>query len=115
MREQLQLLHTWCRSAFVGRGRGTGGPGNAIVKRYPLVPQEAPGRGGNNVVEQHGAVDEQGEADDLQPFEGFPAEAQADDPDEQRAARVDGAARGGRDGAGDGEAEEVEAAGHHHS
>ena len=64
----------------------------------------------DDAVEEEGEVDEQREAADLQPLERLPAEAQRDDPDEQRPARVDGRARRGADVARDREAEEVEAA-----
>lgn len=74
-----------------------------------LGPQELKGRL-DDAVEEEGEVDEQGEADDLQPLERLPAEAERDDPDEERPARVDGRAGGGADAARDGEAEEVEAA-----
>lgn len=68
-------------------------------------------RGLHDAVEQEGEVDEKSEADDLQPLERLPAEAQRDNPDEERSARVDGRSRRGADGARDGEAEEVEATG----
>lgn len=63
----------------------------------------------DDAVEQESKVDEQAEADDLEPLERLPAEAERDDPDEERAARVDGGAGGGAHAAGYGETEEVEA------
>lgn len=74
-----------------------------------LGPQELERRL-DDAVEQEGEVDEQGEAEDLQPLERLPAEAERDDPDEERPAGVDGRAGGGADGPRDGEAKEVEAA-----
>jgi hypothetical protein len=65
----------------------------------------------DNLVEQRRAPDQERETDDLQPLEGLPAQTQRDEPDEQRAARVDCAAGCCGDLARDGEAEEVEAAG----
>lgn len=65
----------------------------------------------HEAVEQESEIHQHGKADDLQPLERLPTEAERDDPDEERAARVDSRARGGADGAGDGEAEEVEASG----
>lgn len=78
----------------------------------PQVPPEPRHRRWvDDLVEQRSSPDQQRETDDLQPLEGFPAQAQRDEPDEERAAGVDRAARGGADLAGDGEAEEVETAG----
>lgn len=92
----------------------TGSPPLAVLA-HALAAARAPvqqrlQRRPHNVVEEERAVDEQREADDLQPLEGFPAQAQRDDPDEEGSAGVDCGARGGADGARDGEAEEVEAA-----
>lgn len=67
-------------------------------------------RGANDIIEEEGAVNEETEASDLEPFERFPAQAQWDEPDEQRTAGIDCAARGSGDGAGDGETEEIETA-----
>ncbi|KAB8343242.1 hypothetical protein FH972_022832 [Carpinus fangiana] len=64
----------------------------------------------DDVVEQECAVHEQREADDLQPLEALPAKAQTDDPDEERAAGVDGAAACGAHAARHAQPEEVEAA-----
>lgn len=63
----------------------------------------------DDAVEQEGEVDQEHEAHHLQPLEGLPAETKGHEPDEQGPARVDGRARGGADGAGDRDAEEVEA------
>lgn len=57
-------------------------------------------RGLHDIVEQERSVNEEAEADDLEPFEGFPAQAEGDEPDEEGAAGVDCAAGGGGDGAG---------------
>lgn len=65
----------------------------------------------DEAVEQEGEVDEEHEPHDLEPLERLPAQAQGHDPDEEGAARVDGGARGGAHGAGDGEAKEVEPTG----
>lgn len=73
-----------------------------------LGPQELKGRL-DDAVEQEGEVDEEGEAKDLQPLESLPAEAERDDPDEERPAGIDGRAGGSTDGPRDGKAEEVEA------
>lgn len=54
-----------------------------------LGPQELKGRL-DDAVKEEGEVDEQGEADDLQPLERLPAEAERDDPDEEGPAGVDG-------------------------
>ena len=54
--------------------------------------QEVEGRP-DDAVEQEGEVDEQGEAGDLQPLEGLPAEPQRHDPDEQGPAGIDGRPR----------------------
>ena len=51
----------------------------------------------DDLVEQRSAPDQQRETDDLQPLEGLPAETQRDEPDEERAAGVDCAARRGAD------------------
>lgn len=62
----------------------------------------------DEVVEEERAVYEQGKAKDLQPFERLPAETKRDDPDEERAASIDGRAGSGTDCPCDGQAEEVE-------
>ena len=78
----------------------------------PQVPPEPRhGRWVDDLVEQRSSPDQQRETDDLQPLEGLPAQAQRDEPDEERAAGVDCAAGGGADLTGDGEPEEVETAG----
>lgn len=46
----------------------------------------------NDAVEEKGEVHEQREARDLQPLESLPAEAERHNPDEERAACVDGGA-----------------------
>ena len=46
----------------------------------------------DDAVEEESEVDEQREADHLEPLEGFPAETERDHPDEERAACVDGGA-----------------------
>jgi hypothetical protein len=74
-----------------------------------LLRLEAPERRPDDTVEEEGEVHEEGEADDLEPLERLPAEAEGDHPDEEGAARVDGRAGGCADAAGDGESEEVEA------
>lgn len=56
----------------------------------------------DDAVEDKGGVDEEAETYNLQPLEAFPAKTKRDDPDEQGSAGVDGGARGGADGAGDG-------------
>lgn len=76
----------------------------------PPPPQTDPQRRPHNIIEQERAVNQQREAKDLQPFERLPPQRQRHQPDEQRAARVDGRARRGADGARYGEAEEIEAA-----
>lgn len=43
----------------------------------------------HDVVEQKRAVNQQSEADNLQPLECFPPKSKRDDPDEQGAARID--------------------------
>lgn len=63
----------------------------------------------DDAVEKKGKVDEQGKSEDLQPLECLPAQAEGDDPDEERAAGVNGGAGRGGDAAGDGETEKVEA------
>jgi hypothetical protein len=80
--------------------------------RSPLqVPsQPSDRRRVDNLIEQRRAPDQQRETEHLQPLERLPAQAQRDEPDEQRAARVDCAAGCCGDLARDGEAEEVEAA-----
>lgn len=75
-----------------------------------LFRLQPPKRRVHDAVEQEGEVDEQCEAHDLQPLERLPPKPQRDDPDEECAARVDCGARRRTDGAGYGEAEEVEAA-----
>jgi len=75
----------------------------------PPAFQTDPQRRPHDIIEQKRAVNEQHEAEDLQPFERLPAQRQRDEPDEEGAAGIDGGAGGGADGAGDGEAEEVEA------
>lgn len=64
-----------------------------------------------DIVEQERPIDQQDKAQHLQPLEGLPSERERDQPNEQGAAGVDRAARGRGDRPGDGEAEEVEAAG----
>jgi len=44
----------------------------------------------DNTVEEEGEVDEQGEANHLQPLECLPAKTEGDNPDEEGAARVNG-------------------------
>lgn len=79
-----------------------------VSSAFPAQPRET--RRAQDLVEHAGAPDEQGEADDLQPFECLPTQAETYDPDEEGAAGVDGATRGGGKGASHGQAEEVEAA-----
>ena len=76
-----------------------------------VPPQPRHGRRVDDFVEQSCAPDQQRETDDLQPLERLPAQAQRDEPDEERAAGVDCAAGGGADLSGYAEAEEVETAG----
>lgn len=54
--------------------------------------QQSLERRAHNIIEQKGTVNEQRKASDLQPLEILPAEGQRDEPDEERAAGVDGAA-----------------------
>ena len=49
--------------------------------------------GADDAVEEEGEVDEEGEAGDLEPLEGLPAEPERHHPDEQGPARVDGRPR----------------------
>lgn len=74
-----------------------------------LFPQESQSWWLDDLVEDAGSVDEEDEADNLKPLEGFPAKAEAHEPDEEGAAGVDSTACSGGDRAGDTEAEEVEA------
>ena len=63
----------------------------------------------DDAVEHKGGVHEEAETYNLQPLEGLPAKTQRHDPDEQGSAGVDGGARRGAHGAGDGQTKEVEA------
>lgn len=85
-------------------------PNLHVPMRIPSAPQKPEDRGSDNAIEQERPVDEQREADNLQPFEGFPPETEGDDPDEEGTAGVDGGAGGRGDGARDGQAEEIEPA-----
>ena len=49
----------------------------------------------NDIVEQESAVNEQREADDLEPLERLPAETQRDQPDKEGTGGVDCASRCG--------------------
>ena len=71
--------------------------------------QEGDGRRAHNFVKDGSAPNEQSESDHLEPLERFPAETEADDPNEERAAGVDCAARSRRDQASYAQTEEVEA------
>ena len=73
-----------------------------------IPPQPRNRRRVNDLVEQRCAPYQQRETSHLQPFERFPAEAERDEPYEERAAGVDCAARCGGDLACYREAEEVE-------
>lgn len=64
----------------------------------------------HEAVEQKGRIDQQSKSSNLQPLERFPSKAKRNDPDEERSASVNGGARGGTDGASNGQSEEVEAA-----
>lgn len=64
----------------------------------------------DDVVEDARAVHDKSEAENLKPFEGFPAQAQADEPDEEGTTGVDRASRGGGKRSRYAQAEEVEAA-----
>ena len=81
-----------------------------LLAQGNVFAQEAQGGRSHNIVENHGAIDKQGETEDLKPLERLPPKTQTDDPDEQSPTSVDGAPRGGGDCAGDGEAEEIETA-----
>jgi hypothetical protein len=82
-----------------------------LSRSAPQIPPQPRYRGRiDDLVEQRCAPDEKRETRHLQPFEGFPAEAERDEPDEECAAGVDCAARCGGDLPGYGEAEEVETA-----
>ena len=72
---------------------------------------EAPQGRLNDAVEEERGIDEHGETHNLQRLERLPAEAERDDPDEERPAGVNGRPRGRTDGPRHGEAEEVEATG----
>jgi hypothetical protein len=67
----------------------------------------------HDAVEEESEVDQKNKAEDLEPLERLPPEAEGDDPDEQRAAGVNRGARCGADCPGHREAEEVEATGLH--
>jgi hypothetical protein len=64
----------------------------------PVARQAGLERGLDNVIEQECSVDEECKADNLEPLEGLPAQAERDKPDEEGTAGVDCAAGGGRDG-----------------
>jgi hypothetical protein len=93
----------------VRKGKTPTGPLSRSAPQIPLKPRNR--RRVDDLVEQHRAPDQQRETCHLQPLETLPAQAQRDEPDEKRAARVDCAACCGGDLARDGEAEEVETAG----
>ena len=61
------------------------------------ILQKAGPWGLHEFIEYRGPVDQKSKAEDLKPLESLPAKTQTYDPDEERAARVDGAARGGTD------------------
>ena len=65
----------------------------------------------DQVVEQERSVHQERKAQHLKPLERLPTKAQREDPDEERAAGVDGGARCGGDGASHRQTEEVEATG----
>lgn len=62
----------------------------------------------DDAVEQEGKVHQQREAEDLEPLERLPTQAEGHDPDEKGPASVDSRARCSADLLGDVEAEEVE-------
>lgn len=75
-----------------------------------LTPaEEGDSRWVDDFVEDGSAVDEQSKTNDLQPLKCLPSESQADEPDEERSASVDGASSGGGDGPRNAETEEIEA------
>jgi hypothetical protein len=58
-------------------------------------------RRSNESVEQKSSVDQEQETEDLQPFEGFPAEKEGDYPDKQGSTGVDCGSGCRGDGTGD--------------
>ena len=74
-----------------------------------LIWAEELQRGLYNAVEEESKVDKQRETHDLEPLEGFPAQTERDDPNEQGTAAIDSRAGCGANTAGDGETKEVEA------
>lgn len=77
----------------------------------PVTRQASLDRRTDNVIEHKGSIDKKRETDNLEPFEGLPAESKRDNPNEERAAGVNCATRGSGDSAGDGQTEEVETTG----
>lgn len=71
--------------------------------------QEGNSRRIDHVVEDRSAIDQHGKAENLQPLEGLPSKAQADNPDEERSASVDGASCCSRNLSSDTQTKEVEA------
>jgi hypothetical protein len=65
----------------------------------------------DDIVEKKCTVNEACKTNDLKPFERLPAQSQRDEPDEQSAAGVDGAAGCSGDGACYRETEEIEPSG----
>lgn len=63
----------------------------------------------NDAVEDKGRIHQQCEANNLQPFKGFPTETQRDDPDKESSASVNGRPRCSANTSSHREAEEIEA------
>ena len=63
----------------------------------------------DNIIEQKCAIDKHHEADDLQPFKGFPSKSEGNQPDKQCSASVDGATSSSRYRPSNREAEVVKA------
>lgn len=61
----------------------------------PMVRETCLKRRLDDIVKEKGSVDEQTEADNLEPFERFPTQAQRDKPNEQGTTGVNRAAGGG--------------------
>ena len=65
-------------------------------------------RDADNVIEKKCPIDKQDKSNNLQPLEGFPSQAERDDPNEERTACVDGRSGRSANGSRDRETKEVE-------
>lgn len=80
------------------------------INTSPPSSQEGEGRRADNFIEDAGSPDKQDETNDLEPLEGFPPEAKAEQPNEESPASIDGASSSRRYAPGHTQPEKIESA-----